>query len=246
MEPFRFTRQAIAFVAFVGAVAVIVAIAAPFGSIALGAVALVAIGVVLIKALLRARNWWPLTAVEGTVALSGLVLVAGALAVMAYALVGLGAGNPLRMMVGWPYVDPSRTGQRTRAVSYSDPSRQQRLKDALREAGIPFTVRMEDGKEFVGWAAEHDAAAEAIDRKVSQGPRPGQRSAQIPDAALHKEFTAWLTAKGIQHEVVQMQGKDWVAWDESAGDLVRQFMEGRSSAGCKGKVAVGKPGAAPC
>jgi hypothetical protein len=219
VEPFKWTRQSVAFMTLMIGVAVIVAVAAPFGSIALGA---------------------------ATVALSGLVLVVGGLAVMAYAFVSLGTGDPLRMMVGWPYVDPSRMGQRTRAVSYSDPSRQQRLKHALREAGIPFTVKMEDGKEFVGWTAEHDAAADAINQKVSEDPLRGGRNAHLPDAALHNQFTAWLTAKGIKHEVVQMQGKDWVVWDESAGDLVRQFMEGRSNAGCNGKVAASKAGAAPC
>ena len=140
------------------------------------------------------------------------------------------------MMIGWPYVDPSRVGERTRSVSYSDPSRQQRLKDGLREAGIPFTVKMQDGQEFVGWTGEHDAAAEAINQKVSAGPLPsGSRNVHIPDSGLHKEFTDWLSAKGIKHEVVQMDGKDWVVWDPAAGDLMRQFMEGRASAACKRK-----------
>src|ERR687894_75174 len=102
MEPFRLTPQSIAFLATMVAVAVIVAFAAPFGSIALGAVALLAIGLVLIKAMLRARRWWPLTAVEGTVALSGVVLLVGGLAVMAYSMVRLCTGHPFGMTVGWP------------------------------------------------------------------------------------------------------------------------------------------------
>ena len=59
MEPFRLTPQSIAFLSVMAGVTVVVAVAAPFGSIALGAVALLAIGVVLIKAMLRARRWWP-------------------------------------------------------------------------------------------------------------------------------------------------------------------------------------------
>ena len=240
MEPFKLTRQSIAFIALMGGVAVVVAVAAPFGSIALGAVALLAIGVVLIKAMLRARNWWPLTAVEGTVALSGLVLVVGSLAVVAYSMVRFGAGDPLGIMVGWPYVDASRGGVRGRAVSYSDPDKQQRLKDALRAAGIPLTVRIEDGKEFVSWPAEHDAAAEAISEKVREGPFRAGRNAHIPDAELHKQFVGWLAKKGVKHEVVKSHGKDYVVWDESAGDAVREFMEGRGTADCKAKVAAGK------
>ena len=191
MEPFRFTGQSITVLALMAAVAIIVAVAAPFGSIALAAAALLALGAVLIKAMLRARDWWPLTAVEGTVALSAAVLLAGGLAVIAYGVVTFGSGEPLRMAIGWPHVDPARTGD-------------------------------------------------------SGGPRPGTRNAYIPDAALHAEFVAWLTGKGIKHEVMPMRGEDWVVWDESAGDLVRQFMEARAGADCKGKVAAGKSGPGRC
>jgi hypothetical protein len=246
MEPFKLTRERVTFLALMAVVTVVVAVAAPFGSIALSALALLAIGVVLIKAMLRTRNWWPLTAVEGTVALSGVVLLAGGLAVAAYSIVRLGVGDPLGMMVGWPYVDPTRAGTRTRAVSYSDPSMQQRLKEALREAGIPFTVKMEDGKEFVGWSGEHAAAADAINEKVSAGPLRSGRNSHFPDGAMQNEFTQWLSKRGVKHEVVQMEGKDWVVWDESAGDVVREFMESRGARDCKGKVAAGKPGEMPC
>jgi hypothetical protein len=129
VEPFRLTPQSIAFVAMMATVALIVAVAAPFGSIALGAVALAAIGAVLVKAMLRTRRWWPLTAVEGTVALSGLVLVVGGLAVVAYSMVRLGTGHPFAMTLGWPSMgEGPRTGTVTRSVSYSDPEMQQRLK----------------------------------------------------------------------------------------------------------------------
>ena len=244
MEPFRLTRQSIAFIAVMAAVALVVAVAAPFGSIALGAVALLAIGAVLVKAMLRTRQWWPLTAVEGTIALSGLVLVAGSAGVVAYSIVRLGTDSGLPMMIGWPYVDPNRAGERTHGVSYSDPSAQQRLKDGLREAGIPFTVKTEDGKEFVNWKQEHHAAAEAISAKAGD-PLSGRRNAHFPDAKLQAQFLDWLKQKSVKHEVVEIRGQDYVVWDESAGDAARQFMESRG-ADCKGKVAAGKPEPGRC
>jgi hypothetical protein len=61
----------------IAVVTVVVAVAAPFGSIALGLLSLLAVGLVLIKAMFRTRRWWPLTAVEGTIAVSGLVFVIG-------------------------------------------------------------------------------------------------------------------------------------------------------------------------
>lgn len=244
MEPFRLTSQTVAFIAVMAVVAVVVAVAAPFGSIALGVLALLALGTILIKAMFRARKWWPLNAVEGTIALSSLVLVSGSVGVVAYSIVRLGTDSGLPMMIGWPYVDPNRAGERTHGVSYSDSSTQQRLKDGLREAGIPFTVKTEDGKEFVNWKHEHHAAAEAISAKV-RDPLAGRRNAHFPDAKLQEQFLDWLKQKAVKYEVVEMRGQEYVVWDESAGDAVRQFMESRG-ADCKGKVAAGKSEAGRC
>jgi hypothetical protein len=240
MDPFRLTPQSIAFLSLMAAVTLVVAVAAPFGSIALGVVALMAIGVVLIKAMLRARRWWPLTAVEGAVALSGVVLLVGGLAVMAYSVVRLGTGHPFGMTVGWPSMaDSPGTKSITRSVSYSDPDMQQRLKDGLRAAGVPFMVKMQDGKEFVGWAAEHAAAAQAVDEKIRESPLPAGRNVHFPDPTVTKQFTDWLAQKGVEHQVVTIRGEDYVVWDEARGDLTREFIESRS-ADCKGKVAAGK------
>lgn len=175
-----------------------------------------------------------------------VALVAGGLAVVAYAVVRLGTGEPLRMMVGCPHVDSARAGATTRSVSYSDPDTQQRLKDGLREAGIPFTVRMQDGKEFIGWPAQHNVAAEAINEKVRAGPFRSGSNAHIADAQLHQQFVGWLEKKGIRHEVVKSHGNDYIVRDPGAGDAIREFMESRGSAECKGQAAAGKGSSAPC
>jgi len=248
VEPFTLTRQTAAFLALMCGVAVVVAIAAPFGSIALGAVALFGVGIVLTKALLRLRKWWPLTAVEGTVVLSALILAIGGVAVIGYAIARFGSEHALDMMIGWPIVERSaRPGSTARAVSYSDPDLQQRLKDRLREAGIPFSIEMRDGKEFVGWAAEHNTAAEAVDAKVKESHLPSGRSARFPDPAVQKQFTDWLAKKGIKHEVVKSHGEDYVVW-VGAGDVrdvMREFTASRASE-CRDRVAAGKAGAPGC
>ena len=247
MDPFRLTGQAIAFAAVMAVVAVVVGVAAPFGSIALGAVALLAVGVVLIKAMFRTRRWWPLTAVEGTVALSGVVLLIGGVAVAGYSMVRLGTSDGLHMMIGWPSaMSPTRPGSVTRSISYGDPAMQQRLKDALREAGVPWSVKMQDGKEFVTWPAEHNAAAEAVDAKLREGPLPGGRNVHFPDPAQQKQFTDWLAQKGIEHEVVKTDGKDFVVWKDGSRNAVREFLDSRGAADCKGKVAAGKAEAGSC
>jgi len=244
MPPFGFDRQTVTFLVLIAVVTVVVAVAAPFGSIALGLLSLLAVGLVLIKAMFRTRRWWPLTAVEGTIAVSGLVFVIGGIAVTGVAMVRLGEG--WHIMVGWPTVDPSRAGPRAgkvaRAVSYSDPQLQQQLKDALREAGIPFTVETRDGKEYVGWAAEHNAAADAVNEKLADKPLPSGRNAHFPDPQDHKQFVDWLTKKGIGHEVVKMRGDDYVVWDEAGGNAAHEFMRSRSG-DCKKKMAAGKSAA---
>ena len=79
-----------------------------------------------------------------------------------------------------------------------------------------------------------------MDDKVREGPLPDGRNVHFPDVALQKQFTDWLAQKGIAHQVVTMRGEDYVVWNESRGDLAREFIESRGSAGCKGKVAAAK------
>jgi hypothetical protein len=196
MEPFRLTRQTIASISLVCAIAVIVAIAAPFGSIALGGAGLLTLATVLVKALLRGRNWRPLTAVEGTLALSSAILVLASVAVIAYAIARIGTEH-LHMMIGWPHFAQPREQIGQRSVHYGDPDLQQRVKDALGDAGIPFSTRTRDRQEFITWSPEHNAAAQAVIDRVQEPRLPDRRNVHFPDPAQQKEFTDWLTGNGI-------------------------------------------------
>ena len=129
-------------------------------------------------------------------------------------------------------------------ISHSNPDALLRVKDALRDAGIPFSTEMRDGREFVTWPPEHNAKAEAVIGGIGGRSVGGGRNAHFPDPALQKQFTAWLSERGIKHEIVRSYGEDYVVWDPAAGDLVRQFMESRG-ADCKDRAA-GKGGAALC
>jgi len=241
VEPFRFTGQSITVLALMAAVAIIVAVAAPFGSIALAAAALLALGAVLIKAMLRTREWWPLTAVEGTIAASCLVLMIGGLGVVGYSIVRLGEG--WHMTIGWPvaFDEAPRTRHRsTRSVMYTDPELQQKVKDGLQAAGVRYTTTTREGNEYIGWPPEHNETAEAVVEKIVGPSLPNDRNVHFPDAAVQKEFVAWLEKKGIGYEIVKSRGVDHVVWNEGAGNVVREFIGSRSSFDCKGKVAAGK------
>src|SRR5204863_1278214 len=79
------------------------------------------------------------------------------------------------------------------SVWYSNAETQQRLKDGLTKAGIPFRTRMERGKEYVSWPPEHDAAAEKISEQARDGDlQAPRRSIAFGTAEMQKEFIAWL------------------------------------------------------
>ena len=228
------------------AVALIVGVAAPFGSIALAAAALLALGAALIKAMLRARDWWPLTAVEGTIAMSALVLMAGGVAVLGYSIVRLGDG--WHMAVGWPsaFHEEPRTTRSNSRVRYTDPELQQKVKDGLRAAGVPYTTTTREDNEYIGWPPEHNETAEAVIEKILGPTLPNDRNVHFPDPAVQKEFVEWLAKKGVRYQIVKSRGAEHVVWNEGAGNLVREFIGSRSSVDCKGKVAAGKSESGRC
>jgi hypothetical protein len=138
----------------------------------------------------------------------------------------------------------NESSERPVAVRTSNVEAQQRMKDALRAAGIPFSIELREGQEFITWPPEHNAAAEAVIGRFPGKPISDGRNAQFPDPALQKEFTDWLSRRGIRHQVIRSHGQDYVVWDRDRGDLVTQFMENRG-ADCKERVA-GKGAAARC
>ena len=242
MEPFRLDRQAKVFLAVLIALALALIPLAPFAALAFGALSLVVLCVVFLIALARNRRvLGPLTRTEGALALSaGVFAIAGAL-VIAYATIMMGAGNARmlsHMMLPLYFRDDASPPVGTRGTSYSDPEMQQELKDQLAKAGIPFTVSEQDGKEFVNWSRDHDAAVEAIRQKVHAGPLH-RGNIHFGDAATQKEFADWLARKGIKAEVVTMRGQEYLTWTEDTGDtrtLMEEFMADRAKK-CKEKTA---------
>ncbi|HKX38910.1 MAG TPA: hypothetical protein VJN20_09660, partial [Burkholderiales bacterium] len=109
--------------------------------------------------------------------------------------------------------------------SYGDAETQERFKQELARAGIPFEVESRDGKEWVGWTQDHNAAVEAIHLKVSEGPLPAGRSMGFGDPAHHKEFAEWLARKGVKSETVRAYGKEYLVWEEGAGEALALMNE---------------------
>lgn len=194
---------------------------------------------VWMKAGIRTRKWlWlnpvsvPLSQVEGAIALSAALMFAAGILVTGYEAIRYASGErdlltgyAFRHMLG---SQPSSPPLGSRSTSYSDAAMQQRLKNELDKAGIPYSLDVTDGKEFIKWSAEHNAAVEDIQRRKVDAMFSDGRNASFPDLALRQEFTDWLTRRGITYEIVISSDREFVVWDAGPNDLVRQFMEGRS------------------
>jgi hypothetical protein len=109
------------------------------------------------------------------------------------------------------------------SASYGDRVMQQRLKEALAQAGVPHVVKVQDGREYVQWQPEHSAEVESIERQVEAASLPKGRNASFADPAYQAMFKNWLTKKGFAYEVVPARGSEYVVWEEGKGDLVQQF-----------------------
>lgn len=250
MEPFRLDRQAKVFLAVLIVVALALIPLAPFAALAFAALSLVVLCVVFLIALARNRRLLgPLTKAEGALALSaGVFAVAGAL-VIAYATLMLGTGNAMLLshaMLPFSFTTdgPRPIGKSSR--HYGDAGMQRQFKDELAKAGIPFDVETREGREYVAWSQNHNAAVEEIDKRVSGGPFPSSRNARFGDAALQQEFADWLTKRGVKHETLKRDDGDWIHW-EGEEDLAHEFVTTRPSKPCQeDKKTAFAPGLGKC
>lgn len=238
-DRFSFTRQTTVFVAILAAFELAALLVFPLIAVAFGALAMLLLVIVWAKAGMRTRKWlwWnpasvPLTQAEGAIAIAAALLVSVAVFLTGYEAIRFASGER-DMLTGFAFRhmvsrDPSSRPVSTRSTSYSDPAGQKRLKDGLDKAGIPYVLEFEDGKEFIKWSQEHDAAVEQIRRTRVDNLFSGGRNASFPDLALREAFTDWLKQRGIPYEIVQSSEREFVVWEEGPEDLVRQFMESRS------------------
>jgi len=258
-EGFTFTRQTAAFLGMLAVLELAIVLVFPAVSVLLGVVAVPLVVFVWIKAGLRTRKWWwlnpaavPLAQAEGAIALSAVLFFSVGILVAGYEAIRYASGERhvltgyafRHMLSRQPYSPPAVS----RSSSYSDPAMQQRLKDELAKAGIPYALDVTDGKEFIKWSIEHNAAVQEIQRRRVDTLFSNNRNAAFPDPALREEFTDWLKGRGIPYEVVNSRDGVFVVWEKGPDDLVRQFMEGRSvdCAPSAAASASGKAGPTRC
>ena len=258
MDQFNVTRQTITFLVLLAVLELAIVLVFPLVSVLFGAFAVLLVALVWVKAGIRTRKWlwWnpiavPLTQVEGTIALSAVLFFSAGVLVTGYEAIRFASGEK-NVLTGCAFRhmlrSPPSPPLGSRSSSYSDPAMQQRLKDELAKAGIPYALDVTDGKEFIKWSVEHNAAVEDIKRRRVDTLFSDNRNASFPDPALRQEFTDWLTQRNIPYEIVNSTSGEFVVWEKGPNDLVRQFMEGRSvdCAPSAAASASGKAGQTRC
>lgn len=230
MERFSLNRQAQAFLAVIAVMVVTMVLLSPFLLLFLGGLSVLLLAGVWMKAALRAhRVAAPFGAAEGALALSALLFVIGGATSGGLIVARVGYGDSFSLFRAMlPLTShPAGAPRNTRSVNYPDPDTQERLKQQLARAGIPFTVERRDGEEWIGWPSEYNAAADAVQEKLRNAV-PNGRNVFFPnEPQRQKEFTDWLTRKGIKYEIVREHGREMIVWEEGVQDPVKQFMAER-------------------
>jgi len=106
-------------------------------------------------------------------------------------------------------------------VSYSDATKHQRLKDALSQSGIPYTVEIEKGAELLRWDASYDAQVQRIEDSLFL---PSGRNIRL-DPDRQSRFKTWLDQNGIPYRTMIEDDGEYIVWDEADADRVRSWRE---------------------
>lgn len=110
----------------------------------------------------------------------------------------------------------------TESVAYSDAEDQERFKQALSSAGIPYDVVIEQrNEEFVRWDASYTEAVERIQDAIFV---PSGRSISF-DAARQARFKSWLEHSGIPYRTMIEDNREHIVWEAADAERARSWEE---------------------
>jgi hypothetical protein len=106
------------------------------------------------------------------------------------------------------------------SVSYGNTDGQERFKQALSSAGVPFDVVTEQrNQEFIRWDAKYSKQVERIQDSIF--PRAGRSIRFDPERQV--QFKACLESNGIPYRTMLEDGGEYVVWDEADAERVRAW-----------------------
>jgi hypothetical protein len=260
MDTFTFNRQTIAFLGILALLELLMVLVFPVLAIASALIAFILMVFVWLKAGVRTGKWlwWnlgnvPLTQAEGAIAMSSALLfvcgvLVGGIEALRYASGErtLLTGYAFRHMLEGSKPDVPTKPVGMRGTHYSDPDMQMALKVELAKAGIPHKLETTDGKEFVMWPKEHDAAVEEIQGRVREAPSRTGRSVHFDKPATQQAFKEWLAKRGVAYEATTRLGKEYVTWKDGSPDLAIEFLREQHVPCSRETAAAGSTGKTDC
>jgi hypothetical protein len=100
----------------------------------------------------------------------------------------------------------------THTITRADPEKQRQFIEALKSAGISHElITGDDGKQYVKWRGEDNAAVKKVEVALFGEPIPEERSIHF-DGTMNDEFKSWLAANSIAFETRMSDGREYVIW----------------------------------
>jgi hypothetical protein len=108
------------------------------------------------------------------------------------------------------------------SVSYSSVERQERITQALTQAGIPFEfVTGQRNQVFIRWDAAYSAEVKKIEDAVLL---PSGRNIRF-DPERQARFKAWLEHSQIPYRTMIESDAEYVVWEEMDTERIRAWDE---------------------
>jgi hypothetical protein len=123
---------------------------------------------------------------------------------------------------------PAEFRDRLTKTHIADFALREEYKAALEKARIPFSLEMEEGREYVRVRFEHLQAVKRVERELWGEPLPEGGAVHFSNPATAAEFKAWAAARGVQVRSHSYMRKEYLVW---SGDnkLIREFRDSRKS-----------------
>lgn len=126
----------------------------------------------------------------------------------------------LLALVGCDHRLETESRTTSEGVSYSNARDQERFKQALSSAGIPFDVTTEQrGQEFVRWGASYSAQVNRIKDSIFL---PSGRNLRL-DPERQSQFKAWLEENAVPYRTMVQEDGEYVVWEEVDAERVRAW-----------------------
>jgi hypothetical protein len=109
--------------------------------------------------------------------------------------------------------------------SYDNAEEQERFKQGLSAAGIPYKLTKRNNREFVSWEPKYNLAVEKVEFSRFL---PSGRSISL-DEQRQSRFKVWLKQTKIPYKTLLIGKREYIIWDQADSKRVQEWEELHSS-----------------